>query len=158
MEQKLKHYLDNSNFRKSTKGIKKKNKNKKIEDNNKIKEILTINNEGEIVVNEDNMYINTDRKNGMEILEDDKIVTSATHGKKGKSHRWSERETKKFYKALEICGTEFSLISSLFENKTRKHVKAKYLKEVKSNPEKIKSLLKENKLFDSNAYNQLKEY
>lgn len=156
MDRKLKHFLDNSNFRKdrrkkkSADGIPVKNEQTK-------EEILTIK-DGHIIINEANMYIDTHKHIDMEVMEDDRIVTSSTFGKRRGGLRWSKKEMELFYKALEICGIEFSLISSLFPNKERKHIKAKYLKESKENPSKIDEVLRENKKFDQTAYNELRKY
>ncbi|ADM11237.1 transcription initiation factor TFIIIB subunit Bdp1 [Encephalitozoon intestinalis ATCC 50506] len=157
MDQKLKHFLDNSNFRRD-----RRNKKKKVETSGGKREagqeeILMIKN-GQIVVNDANMYVDTHRDVEMEVMEDDRIVTSSTFSKKKGALRWSKKEIELFYKALEICGIEFSLISSLFPNKERKHIKAKYIKEAKVNPERINEVLNEYKTFDQVAYNKLRSY
>ncbi|KAH9411756.1 hypothetical protein HK407_03g05060 [Ordospora pajunii] len=157
MEQKLRHFLDNSNFRKDRRKRKNAPKASKCKDDQGPEEVLTIRN-GEIVVNEASMYVNTHRNADMEVMEDDRIVTSSTFSKRKGALRWSKKEIELFYKALEICGIEFSLISSLFPNKDRKHVKAKYIKEVKANPDRINEVLNECKTFDQAAYNDLRSY
>lgn len=157
MDQKLRHFLDNSNFRKDRKRKKDTAPMQKREESNGQEEILTIK-DGRIVINEANMYIDTHKHVDMEVMEDDRIVTSSTFGKKKGGLRWSKKEMELFYKALEICGIEFSLISSLFPNKERKHIKAKYLKEVKTNPSRIDEVLREYKMFDQTAYNELRKY
>lgn len=156
MDQKLKHFLNNSNFRRDRR---KKNgsSSRKAENDHSQEEILTIK-DGQIVINDANMYVDAHMKVDMEVLEDDRIVTSSTFGKKKNTLRWSKREIELFYKALEICGIEFSLISSLFPNKDRKHIKAKYIKEVKMNPSRIDEVLNESKAFDQVAYNELRKY
>ncbi|UYI28094.1 Myb DNA-binding-like protein [Encephalitozoon cuniculi] len=157
MDQKLKHFLDNSNFRQDRRSRKKKaSASRDIADQNQ-EEILMIKN-GHIVVNDANMYVDTHKVMEMEVMEDDRIVTSSTFSKKKGALRWSKKEIELFYKALEICGIEFSLISSLFPNKERKHIKAKYIKEAKVNPERINEVLNECKTFDQVAYNKLRNY
>lgn len=157
MDQKLKHFLDNSNFRKDRRAKKKGVEAPGKKAGAAPEEVLTIRN-GQIVVNEESMYVNTHRDVEMEVMEDDRIVTSSTFGKKKGALRWSKKEIELFYKALEICGIEFSLISSLFPNKDRKHIKAKYIKEAKMNPERINEVLNESKAFDPAAYNDLRSY
>ncbi|KAG5859363.1 Myb DNA-binding-like protein [Encephalitozoon hellem] len=157
MDQKLKHFLDNSNFRKDRKGKKKKVEVSGGRNEEGQEEILMIR-DGQIVVNDASMYVDTHKDMEMEVMEDDRIVTSSTFSKKKGALRWSKKEIELFYKALEICGIEFSLISSLFPNKERKHIKAKYIKEVKVNPERINEVLNEYKTFDQVAYNNLRNY
>lgn len=157
MDQKLKHFLDNSNFRKDRKGKKDVKTTSKKEKKPVQEEILTIK-DGQIVINEANMYIDTHKYVDMEVMEDDRIVTSSTFSKRKGCLRWSKKEIELFYKALEVCGIEFSLISSLFPNKERKHVKAKYIKEAKENPSRIDEVLREYKDFDQVAYNELRNY
>lgn len=155
MDQKLKHFLNNSNFKKDRRTKKSATAVKK--ETASQEEMLTIK-DGQIVINEASMYIDTHKHTDMEVMEDDRIVTSSTFGKRRGSLRWNEKEIELFYKALEICGIEFSLISSLFPNKERKHIKAKYLKETKINPSRIDEVLRRQKGFDQTAYNELRRY
>jgi len=62
--------------------------------------------------------------------------------RKEKSEKWSLEETEKFYKALQIFGTDFSIIVKLLPGRTRKQIKNKFNKEEKANPEKIDLILK----------------
>jgi len=49
--------------------------------------------------------------------------------------RWDAEMTKRFYWALRRCGTDFSRIERMFEGtRTRKQLKAKYLREERINP------------------------
>ena len=50
-------------------------------------------------------------------------VTSAPFLSRGPTQRWSHEETRKFYKLLEIFGCDFSLISSLYKDRTRLQIK-----------------------------------
>lgn len=51
----------------------------------------------------------------------------------GSSVRWSRYETDKFYDALRMFGTDFTLIASRFPNRSRKQIKAKFVKEESRN-------------------------
>lgn len=157
MNQKLKHFLDNSNFRKDRRGKKSAVGVSKKKESGEQEEILTIK-DGQIIINEANMYIDAHKHVDMEVMEDDRIVTSSTFSKRRGGLRWSTREVDLFYKALEICGIEFSLISSLFPHKERKHIKAKYLKETRDNPSRIDEVLSQHKTFDQGAFNELRRY
>ncbi|KAF7687788.1 Transcription factor TFIIIB component B'' [Cucumispora dikerogammari] len=96
--------------------------------------------------------------------EDTEIITSATFIGKIKEKkgikttrliiRWSLTETEKFYKLLQLCGTEFTLIEKCFDHKNRKQIKMKLKKELKLNKEKIDEILDSAK-FDEVEYAKL---
>eukprot|EP01138_Halocafeteria_seosinensis_P011851 gb/GECG01012111.1/.p1 GENE.gb/GECG01012111.1/~~gb/GECG01012111.1/.p1 ORF type:complete len:413 (+),score=67.76 gb/GECG01012111.1/:1-1239(+) len=69
-------------------------------------------------------------------------ITSKSFKTHGKSQRWSKDDTSAFYEALRICGTNFSMIASLFPNRTRRQVKAKYLREERQHPVLVDAALK----------------
>ncbi len=50
--------------------------------------------------------------------------------KRRKSAAWGLEETRLFYAALRQCGTEFSLMQTLFPGRTRKQLKKKYMRYV----------------------------
>eukprot|EP00826_Nyctotherus_ovalis_P027195 TRINITY_DN2121_c0_g1_i18.p2 TRINITY_DN2121_c0_g1~~TRINITY_DN2121_c0_g1_i18.p2 ORF type:complete len:153 (+),score=55.37 TRINITY_DN2121_c0_g1_i18:200-658(+) len=60
-----------------------------------------------------------------------------------KAERWLEEETEKFYRALQIFGTDFSVIERLMPGRSRKQIKSKFNKEEKANPERIDMVLKQ---------------
>lgn len=118
-------------------------------------EIATVNDENEML-NDDEIYIPKQHLVSNNIIDDnDILVTSITYSKRTAISRWSDQETNLFYKALELCGTEFSLICSLFKNKNRKQIKKKYLNEIKKNKEKVENVLKESKGFNRDQWNDL---
>ena len=62
---------------------------------------------------------------------------------KEKSKKWSPEETEKFYKALQIFGTDFSILMKLLPGRSRKQIKNKFNKEERVNPERIDATLKQ---------------
>jgi hypothetical protein len=66
-----------------------------------------------------------------------KLTTSNSFKSYNHTDKWTEPETKKFYRALELFGTDFSLIAQLFPNRNRMQIKNKFLKEEKTCPKKI---------------------
>mmetsp|Transcript_99348 Transcript_99348/g.195149 ORF Transcript_99348/g.195149 Transcript_99348/m.195149 type:complete len:237 (+) Transcript_99348:72-782(+) len=60
---------------------------------------------------------------------------------KKKSKAWGIEETRQFYKALQQCGTEFSVMESFFPERTRKELKMKFFREENQHPELIKRAL-----------------
>ena len=53
--------------------------------------------------------------------------------KRKKTVDWTERETVRFFKALSIFGTDFSMMENIFKRRTRHELKMKYKKEEKQN-------------------------
>ena len=96
-------------------------------------------------------YVDEDDENG-------KHLTSATYATRGKgSNRWNSEETGLFYEALSMCGTDFSMIQTLFSHRTRAQIKGKYKLEERANPAKIDSALRNRKPFDSEFSTRVKE-
>lgn len=131
----LKYYLDNKNFTKlAPKPSEKKGSVLRIEDD-------------QIVINVDTPAY----------LEGD-IVTSYTYMKnKGNRKKWTKEDVEFFYKALECCGLDFSVINLLFPERTRSNLKDKYKKEAKINACRVEDVLDSYKEFDIDKFNELKE-
>ncbi|OCK77268.1 hypothetical protein K432DRAFT_436618 [Lepidopterella palustris CBS 459.81] len=55
--------------------------------------------------------------------------------------RWTASMTDAFYDALRIFGTDFQMISTLFVGKTRRRIKAKFVREERQDPERVKAAL-----------------
>ena len=90
------------------------------------------------------------------VQNNDKKMSPLDYKVRDSTDRWSAEDTKKFYKALQLMGTDFGLIETLFEGKrTRNQIKVsdeqllliiiffqnKFNKEQRSNKAKIDSLL-----------------
>ena len=52
-----------------------------------------------------------------------KPITSASFKKRAQTGKWDHDDTRKFYKLLEIFGSDFSMIATLFKNRTRMQIK-----------------------------------
>lgn len=50
-----------------------------------------------------------------------------------RSHSWSQKETLRFYKALNLIGTDFTVMTQLFPKRNRRELKVKFKKEEKIN-------------------------
>ncbi|KAK0621504.1 hypothetical protein B0T17DRAFT_493738 [Bombardia bombarda] len=69
-------------------------------------------------------------------------TTSATYLRRNlKPQQWADDETEKFFHALSMFGTDFDTISRMFKTKTRKHVKLKFNREERANPDRIQAAL-----------------
>jgi len=80
---------------------------------------------------------NATRGNDNLVVAKLKLTTSNSFKNYNHTDKWTEQETKKFYRALELFGTDFSLVAQLFPNRNRMQIKNKFLKEEKTSPKKI---------------------
>jgi len=55
--------------------------------------------------------------------------------------RWTDDATEKFFDCLSRFGTDFMIISKMFPGRTRRHIKAKFVREERLNAERVKSSL-----------------
>lgn len=70
-----------------------------------------------------------------------------------KSDPWSSDQTDAFYDALRMFGTDFFIISKMFPGKTRRHIKLKFVREERADPERVKAaLIGEVKEMDMSVY------
>ncbi|EAQ91285.1 hypothetical protein CHGG_03220 [Chaetomium globosum CBS 148.51] len=69
-------------------------------------------------------------------------TTSATYLRRNlKPQQWTDDETDLFYQALQAFGTDFDTICRMFRGKTRKHIKLKFNREERVNPQRITAAL-----------------
>ena len=69
-------------------------------------------------------------------------TTSATYLRRNlKPQQWTDEETDLFYQALQAFGTDFDTICRMFRGKTRKHIKLKFNREERVNPQRITAAL-----------------
>ncbi|KAL4224691.1 Transcription factor TFIIIB component B [Mactra antiquata] len=115
---------------------------------------VTIGPDGNIVINEKSLVVKDPELDKAPSQDDDVIDetdTFTTYGsfrKSTRSKRWSDKETKKFYKALAMIGIDFFLICKLFPGRTRFDIKKKFQKEEKVNRPLIDKVLRERINFD----------
>ena len=93
----------------------------------------------------------------LQILDNNKKITSLSFKNLKHTNKWNENETKLFYKALEIFGLDFSFLEIVLKNRSRFEIKNKYLKEEKNNPEKISKIINSKKNINK-MYEILKIY
>ena len=58
-----------------------------------------------------------------------------------KPMKWTEQDTKTFYKCLEIFGTDFAMIKEVLSHLTQRQIARKFHKEKKRNPQFIEAAL-----------------
>ena len=72
-----------------------------------------------------------------------KFTNYGTWSKKRRYSDWSEKETFRFYRALSIVGSDFSMMESMFKKRTRQELKLKFKKEEKVNGQLVDKCLKQ---------------
>ena len=116
--------------------------------------------DGQIVADQETLTVQASHENRITESEftrttgDRMMINSQTYGNRSKPTKWTKQETELFYKAMEQFGTDFTLIQRLFPSRTRRQVKAKYLKEQNSNDDRIESCMN-NTARDNGTYQNL---
>ncbi|KAI9552251.1 hypothetical protein GHT06_022613 [Daphnia sinensis] len=99
--------------------------------------------DGEIVLDEQSLVIDTSetKRNKNQLANAPIIIenssTTVNYGswrKRPRAGRWSMKETARFYRALTMLGTNFSLMVKLFPGRDRIDLKRKFKSEEKTNP------------------------
>eukprot|EP00177_Eucheuma_denticulatum_P004074 GFKZ01007380.1.p1 GENE.GFKZ01007380.1~~GFKZ01007380.1.p1 ORF type:complete len:316 (-),score=40.24 GFKZ01007380.1:15-827(-) len=111
---------------------------------------VTLDAEGNIVIDPDSLVVSADTAGAFDdgrrtvTVDNDGLgnrITSATYGKRESALRWSQQETDKFYQALRMFGTDFSLMERLFPKRSRRQLKFKFKREDKENPKRVDEAL-----------------
>ncbi len=90
--------------------------------------------------------------------EENDIVTSMTYIKNRTTRaKWTKKDLSVLYSGLELCGYDYSLLESLFKNKTRRNIKDKVRSEMKKHPKKVNKALNSKIEFDEKKFQELKE-
>jgi hypothetical protein len=126
--------LDDAHFRQSTdiggdKGLTKFDRKKMESKENKL-----------CNGNESDCRSSTASKNGEPTTT--AFVTSHSFKSRGFSQKWKEKDTRLFFKALSLFGTDFSMIALLFKGRDRSQLINKYHKEERDNPSRVEEALR----------------
>lgn len=109
--------------------------------------------DGQLILDEKSLVVETsESQRARQQIEDMEVVSGAEYavGSSGfyrykKNYRrgqdWTERETIRFYRALNQCGTDFSMMLSLFPHRTRAELKSKFKREDRRNPDMVSKAL-----------------
>jgi len=107
---------------------------------------------GEIIIDESSTMVETtaskrartDLMDSTLVVENsNKMTNYGTYSKKRKYNDWGERETFRFYRALSIVGSDFSMMESLFKHRNRHELKLKFKKEERTNGALIDKCLRQ---------------
>lgn len=66
--------------------------------------------------------------------------------------KWTSKETVKFYKALSMIGTDFTMIQRLFPHRNRDEIKRKFKREEKLNQALIDKILSQTEPMDLSVF------
>ncbi|KAL6867929.1 hypothetical protein J3F83DRAFT_738552 [Trichoderma novae-zelandiae] len=108
--------------------------------------------DGQIIIDQSSLVMDRHARaaatrGDMETVEENdftRLITSSsfmTTSKLKGPNIWTEEETELFYRGLRMFGTEFEMISKMFPNKQRRHVKLKYNREERHCPHLINAAL-----------------
>ncbi|ODM94185.1 Transcription factor TFIIIB component B'' [Orchesella cincta] len=109
--------------------------------------------DGQLIIDEQSLVIETsESQRARKQIEDMEVVSGADYavGSSGfyrykrsyrRGHDWTEKETIRFYRALNQCGTDFSMMLSLFPNRSRQELKSKFKREDRKNPDMVSKAL-----------------
>ncbi len=99
---------------------------------------------GEIILDEESTTVETtaSKRARADISNSSILVETGVNGatnygtwsKKRRYVEWSRKETFRFYRALAVTGTDFSMMESLFKKRSRAELKLKFKKEERANP------------------------
>jgi transcription factor TFIIIB component B'' len=91
--------------------------------------------------------VEEDRGTARDIRKVDRYVNSNRVGKnagrQGNPNSWDEESTDLFYKGLRMFGTDFEMTVLLFPGRGRREIKSKYTRELRKDPDRVESNLKD---------------
>jgi len=113
---------------------------------------------GEIILDDSSLVLETtDAKKAKDFMESAPVAVVennknmatnyGTWSKKRKHVDWSQKETLRFYKALSVVGSDFSMMESIFKNRTRRELKLKFKKEERLNGKMVDKCLRERGMY-----------
>ncbi|XP_011162348.1 transcription factor TFIIIB component B'' homolog [Solenopsis invicta] len=112
--------------------------------------------DGQLIIDEQSLVIEqTGAKRSEEVLpsetiiEDDNSHSGGFYKRHKRSKDWPKWETFKFYRVLNVVGTDFLLMQTLFPNRSRQEIKQKYKKEERVNRHLVEKALKYHQEFDT---------
>ncbi|KAI0480293.1 hypothetical protein GGR56DRAFT_264261 [Xylariaceae sp. FL0804] len=99
--------------------------------------------DGQIIINQQSLVVNRHNQDmsALETVEEDdftNLTTSRSFAKRAQgANHWTDEETERFYRYLQIFGTDFETISHMFPLKNRRAVKLKFNREERTRPNRI---------------------
>ncbi|KAI3384538.1 hypothetical protein SNEBB_003606 [Seison nebaliae] len=104
--------------------------------------------EESITIQETNKHINREKI----IISESKIGLIERRKQNIRRRQWTEFETVRFYKALSLIGSDFTLMQRLLPTRSRNEIQKKFKREEKINPRAIDEALYSNKEDENNDF------
>ncbi|RUS80464.1 hypothetical protein EGW08_011780 [Elysia chlorotica] len=115
--------------------------------------------DGNVVLNTESLLISTPEKGShsrskiiVEEDDDDRYLNTNSYRKCYKKKFWSDEETDKFFMGLSMCGTDFSLLTKLLTNRSRRELKNKFRREEKFNRPRVDKSLSNMRQYDPSVF------
>lgn len=111
--------------------------------------------DGDITIDEDSLVIrrsDPEQNASKELVHEVAKCTYNSFRKPSPKHYWTNKETARFYKALSVVGTDFSLMLNLFPKRNRQELKNKFKREEKLNRHLVDRAIKDPQQFDLTAF------
>jgi FtsZ-interacting cell division protein YlmF len=113
--------------------------------------------DGSIILNEESLVIqrpNIEPVFDSTVIENDRNdnLTYNSYRKFHHTKKWSSKETVKFYRALSMIGTDFTMIQRLFPYRNRDEIKRKFKREEKINQALIDKILSKTAPMDLSVF------
>lgn len=109
--------------------------------------------DGEITIDEESLVIRREpaREDSRTVVYETGTETHYGSFRKRPFGRrlWSTKETARFYRALSVCGTDFTLMSTFFPKRTRQDLKNKFKREERFNRELVDKAINDPTQFDT---------
>lgn len=85
----------------------------------------------------------SDQEDDREEVDEESGMTStySSFTNRTRTERWGIEETRRFYKCLQQCGTDFTMMMTLFPGRTQKQLKNKFRKESRAQPDLVNKAL-----------------
>lgn len=87
-----------------------------------------------------------------------KKISSNSFKSRNYAKKWTEKETKLFYRCLTIFGTDFSMIALMSKGRTRNQIINKFHKEEKEDADKVEDALKAHRKCDAKIIKKYMKY
>lgn len=117
---------------------------------------LKFNSQGEIVMDHESLKFETSaKKRARDFMANSKLVVIDEdsprpnyHKRQGRRRDWYIEETKKFYRCLQVIGTDFGMMVSFFPDRDRRSLKLKFKREERINPQLVDKVILNPKEFN----------
>ncbi|KAH9495853.1 Transcription factor TFIIIB component B [Bulinus truncatus] len=116
--------------------------------------------DGSVVLNTESLLIQSvpDENKLPEAIEeddDDRYLNTNSYRKHKKTKFWTEDETERFFLGLSMCGTDFSLMTNLLTDRSRRELKNKFHREERRSRPLIDKALANRKPYDPTPFAEM---